>query len=171
MNTKHPSRRAVLSAAAVSVGMIGSAVHAKPNVSTNQSNKDIVRNALEAWSRGTNAPFIALISEDIRWTIVGHSLIAGTTNGKAELNEKTNLPFVARFNRSSTKFRPVRIHGIYEDGDMVIIHFDGHGIANDGKPYANSYAWFLTMRGGRVIAGTAFFDSIAFNDLWTRVRP
>ncbi|GBR09732.1 nuclear transport factor 2-like protein [Gluconobacter frateurii] len=54
---------------------------------------------------------------------------------------------------------------------MVIVHFDGHGIANDGKPYDNSYAWFLTMRGGRVIAGTAFFDRIAFNDLWTRVRP
>jgi len=27
------------------------------------------------------------------------------------------------------------------------------------------------MRGGQVIDGTAFYDSIAFNDLWQRVTP
>jgi hypothetical protein len=27
----------------------------------------------------------------------------------------------------------------------------------------------LQMRDGRVVGGTAFYDSIAFNDLWTRV--
>jgi len=38
-------------------------------------------------------------------------------------------------------------------------------------PYANSHAWFMTMRDGKVIDGTAFYDSISFNDLWTRVEP
>jgi len=27
------------------------------------------------------------------------------------------------------------------------------------------------MRDGQVIDGTAFYDSIAFNDLWARVMP
>jgi hypothetical protein len=27
------------------------------------------------------------------------------------------------------------------------------------------------MRDGRVIDGTAFYDSIAFNELWTQVTP
>ena len=35
----------------------------------------------------------------------------------------------------------------------------------------NSYAWFLVMRDGRVVEGTAFFDTSAFNDLWSRVEP
>ena len=32
-------------------------------------------------------------------------------------------------------------------------------------------AGFMTPRGGQVIAGTAFYDSIAFNELWDRVTP
>ena len=60
---------------------------------------------------------------------------------------------------------------VQTDGDTVIVLWDGRGVANDGQPYENSYAWFMTMRDGKVIDGTAFYDSISFNDLWTRVRP
>lgn len=48
---------------------------------------------------------------------------------------------------------------------------DGRGIANDGQPYENSYAWFMRLHEGKIIDGTAFHDSISFNDLWTRVHP
>jgi uncharacterized protein len=53
----------------------------------------------------------------------------------------------------------------------VIVCWDGRGIANDGQPYENGYAWFMKLRDGKVIDGTAFYDSISFNDLWTRVQP
>jgi uncharacterized protein len=49
--------------------------------------------------------------------------------------------------------------------------WDGHGIATDGQPYQNSYAWIMKLADGKVIDGTAFFDSISFNDLWARVQP
>jgi ketosteroid isomerase-like protein len=29
----------------------------------------------------------------------------------------------------------------------------------------------MTLRDGRVIDGTAFYDSISFNELWARVQP
>jgi ketosteroid isomerase-like protein len=32
-------------------------------------------------------------------------------------------------------------------------------------------AWFMKMHDGKVIDGTAFYDSISFNDLWNRVQP
>ena len=48
---------------------------------------------------------------------------------------------------------------------------DHIAFANDGRPYSNSYLWLLTMRGGKVVRATAFFDSIAFNELWRRVVP
>lgn len=47
--------------------------------------------------------------------------------------------------------------------------FDAKGTARDGHPYVNTYAWLLEMRAGRVVAASAFFDSLAFNELWTRV--
>jgi uncharacterized protein len=56
-------------------------------------------------------------------------------------------------------------------GATVIVVWDGHGIANDGRPYENSYAWVMRMRDGKVIDGTAFYDTISFNDLWSRVAP
>ena len=43
--------------------------------------------------------------------------------------------------------------------------------ATTAEPYENSYAWFMQLRDGQVVDGTAFYDSISFNDLWTRVQP
>jgi uncharacterized protein len=134
-------------------------------------NKQRVRNMLEAWKSGRGTALMELLSDEIEWTIVGCSVAAGTTKGKRELHEKVLDPFGARFAKSSERFRPVAIQGIYGDGDTVVAHFDGYGIANDGKPYRNSYAWFLTFERGFVIRATAFFDSIAFNELWQRVGP
>jgi uncharacterized protein len=37
--------------------------------------------------------------------------------------------------------------------------------------YANTYAWFLEMRDGRIMRAHAFFDSIAFDAFWRRVAP
>jgi ketosteroid isomerase-like protein len=66
---------------------------------------------------------------------------------------------------------PTTVHELVVDGDRVVIRFDAAGTATDGRPYVNSYAWFLTIREGQIVNATAFFDSIAFDDLWTRVAP
>jgi ketosteroid isomerase-like protein len=55
--------------------------------------------------------------------------------------------------------------------DRVVVLFDARGTATDGRPYVNSYAWFFRMRSGRVIEANAFFDAIAFDDLWSRITP
>jgi hypothetical protein len=42
--------------------------------------------------------------------------------------------------------------------------------AVERRPYENRYARFMKLHEGKVIDGTAFYDSIS-NDLWTRVEP
>ena len=76
-------------------------------------------------------------------------------------------PFNARMSQG---LKPT-IRNLYAEGDTVIIFFDASGVARDGQPYANTYAWFWEMRDGRVVKAHAFFDSIAFNDFWQRVQP
>ena len=70
---------------------------------------------------------------------------------------------------------PGRLRGhirfVLSDGDTVAVVWDGHGVANDGQPYDNSYVWVMRMAAGKVIDGIAFFDSISFNGLWQRVEP
>ncbi len=54
---------------------------------------------------------------------------------------------------------------------MVIALFDATATARDGKPYKNAYSWYMRMREGEIVEAMAFFDSVEFNDFWTRVIP
>jgi uncharacterized protein len=76
-------------------------------------------------------------------------------------------PFNARL---SSRLVPT-VRGIYADGDMVVVLFDGAGTARDGKPYKNTYTWYLQMKDGQIVNVIAFFDTIEFTDFWTRVSP
>ena len=133
------------------------------------TNREAMRRAFEAWRDGTGAIADAF-APDMVWRIEGHSAASREYAGKAEFIEEVLAPFGARF-AAGERFRPVTIRSIHADGDTVIVLWDGRGVANDGEPYENTYAWFMRMRDGLVIDGTAFYDSISFNDLWTRVTP
>jgi hypothetical protein len=52
-----------------------------------------------------------------------------------------------------------------------VAHFDARGVASDSQPYVNSYAWILRMGEGKIVEAHAFFDAIAFDDLWIPVTP
>lgn len=131
------------------------------------TNKAVVETAFARWKDGAGH-ITDIFADDLVWTIVGHSLAAKTYRSKQAFIGEVLQPFAARF---KTPFRPIAIRGIYADGDTVIVHWEGEGGATDGIPYRNTYAWFMRMRDGKVVEATAFFDSIAFNDLWTRVKP
>ncbi|HEX4281153.1 MAG TPA: nuclear transport factor 2 family protein [Solirubrobacteraceae bacterium] len=59
-------------------------------------------------------------------------------------------PFGARF-LASERFRPTNIRSVHADGNAVIVLWDGRGIAIDGKPYENTYAFFMQRRDGKVV--------------------
>jgi len=62
----------------------------------------------------------------------------------------------------------VNIRGVFADADTVIVLWDGSGTTINETTYKNSYAWFMRVRDGKVIDGTAFYDSISFNQLCVR---
>lgn len=131
-----------------------------------ERNRAAIAAALQAWADGTGSPY-ELLAPDARWTITGNSLGARTYESKEAFLRDVIRPFNARMGE---RLIPT-VHRIYADGDTVIAHFDARGTARDGKPYVNSYAWILRMRGGQIVEAHAFFDAIAFDDLWTRVKP
>jgi alcohol dehydrogenase, propanol-preferring len=55
--------------------------------------------------------------------------------------------------------------------DMPLFLLVAREYARDGKPYRNTYTWYMRMREGKIVEVIAFFDTIEFTDLWTRVRP
>ena len=102
------------------------------------------------------------------WRIEGHSVASREYASRDQFVDEVLTPFGARFS-AGERFRPVRIRSVVADGDTVVVVWDGRGVANDGEPYENSYAWVMRMRDAEVVDGTAFYDSISFNDLWARV--
>lgn len=152
---------------AASIAMAAFMPAAKAQNSADETdNKAIVRRSFDAWAAGTGSPY-DLLAENAVWTITGNSLASKTYPSRTAFISEVIEPFVARM---SVGLKPV-IRDIYADGSMVIVHFDASGTAKDGKPYANTYAWFLDLNDGKIVKALAFFDSIAFDELWTRVQP
>ena len=131
------------------------------------SNRERAEKAFRDWQDGTGY-ITDLLADDLRWTIVGRSQVSKTFDSKEQFIGEVLQRLGARY---SEPFRPVAVHRVYADGDTVVVLRDGEGTRLDGKPYENTYAWFMRFRDGLVVEATAFFDSIAFNELWSEVSP
>jgi ketosteroid isomerase-like protein len=135
-------------------------------ISVQARNKALVRESFEAWVQGTGSPF-ELLADDASWTIEGNSVASKTYQGRETFMRDVIRPFNARM---SEGLKPT-IREVCADGDIVVIFFDAKGTAGDGKPYTNTYFWLFEMHGGKVTKASAMFDSVEFNDFWSRVSP
>lgn len=129
-----------------------------------ERNRALVARGMQAWADGTGSPY-DLLAADARWTIAGNSLASKTYPSKEAFMREVIRPFNARMR---DRLIP-SVRRLYADGDTVIAHFDAKGVARDGKPYVNSYAWILRLADGKIVEAHAFFDAHAFDDLWSRV--
>jgi ketosteroid isomerase-like protein len=162
-----PMRRIIVtSLALLFAALLGGVAMAQSNEDIEAANKAAVEASFHAWHAGTGSPY-DLLTDDAVWTIVGRSLASKTYASRDAFMTEVIGPFNARMSRG---LQPT-IREIYADGDTVIVFFDAAGTASDGQPYANTYAWFLDMADGKIVKAFAFFDSVAFNDLWQRVAP
>jgi uncharacterized protein len=143
-----------------------------------RSNRDIVTAAFNSWKDGTG--YVASIfADDMTWEITGRSAVSDKYANTQQFIDEVLHPFGARFSPGDP-FRPVNIRAIYDDEDnnnnnnnnnnnTVIVVWDGQGTTTAGTTYQNTYVWIMTLSGGKVVDGTAFYDSIAFNELWDSV--
>lgn len=137
---------------------------ARPEGDPTAHNRVLVAHAFDAWRDGTGSPY-DLLSDGAHWTITGNSLAAGTYSSKDDFIAHVIRPFNARM---SGRLVPT-VRRLYAEDDTVVAFFDAAGTALDGRAYTNTYAWILEIKGGRIVRAHAFFDSIAFDDLWRRI--
>ena len=151
----------------VGVLVVLSAMKATATAQTDieEKNRRIVQASFDNWRRGAGTAF-DLQASDVKWTILGRSTASGIYQNRRDFMDQVVIPFNARL---STPLVPT-VRGLYADGDMVIVLWDGAAMARDGKSYENTYSWYLKMRDGKIVSATALFDSVPFDDLWKRVR-
>jgi uncharacterized protein len=148
--------------------LLSAGPHARAQATEDHDARNIaaVQAAFDAWRAGTGSPF-DLLAPDATWTIVGRSVASRAYASREAFMADVIRPFNARM---QSPLKPT-IRQILGSRGTVVVFFDATGMARDGQPYTNTYAWFLELRGGRIVKASAFFDSIAFNELWQRVQP
>jgi hypothetical protein len=159
-----PARKTLLGIMAAGLALLGTPSSAFAQ--SPEANKVIVTASFDAWKAGTGSPF-DLLADDATWTIEGQSAASATYPGKEAFLRDVIRPFNARM---AVGIKPA-VRSMAAEDDRVVILFDAAGTARDGIAYANSYAWFFRIEDGRVVEANAFFDALAFNDLWSRVTP
>jgi ketosteroid isomerase-like protein len=129
-------------------------------------NKALVQASFDRWRAGEGSPF-ELLATDTEWTIVGSSPLSKTYRGRRAFIDNVIAPFNARMMKPLVP----SVRGLYADGDTVVAFFDAAGTARDGRPYSNTYTWYLQIKADAVIRVVAFFDTRIFDELRTRVSP
>lgn len=126
------------------------------------TNREIIRDGFEAWSAGRGSVF-DLLADDAVWTIVGNSA-AGTYQSRAEFLDRVIRPF-----------KRTALHSARADGARALrrrrhgnlLRRLSHGARQ--PPLQQHLHVVLELQDGAVTNASAFFDLIAFDDLWARV--
>lgn len=131
---------------------------AVPNVvpmGTTDDNRQAIRTAFESWEQGDSRPFFGLVSDEVRWTVIGSTPISGTFNSKSAFMEGAAGKLTAKF------AGPVmaQIVDVCAEGDKVFLQWEGSSSTTDGRPYEQTYCWVLTMSEGEIVEAFAYLDT------------
>jgi uncharacterized protein len=134
------------------------------DMSQQQQNKKLIQEGFDRWASNQGS-FFDLLSDDIEWTITGTSPISKTYTSRKQFLDEAIAPLSARLSKQITP----KVRALYADGDTVIALWDGTAIAKDGKPYNNTYSWYMTIKNDRIVKAIAFFDTLELADIWERI--
>jgi ketosteroid isomerase-like protein len=118
-------------------------------------NKALVGGAFAELAEGNGRPFVELLADDIRWTIIGSTEWSGTWEGKPAVQSKLLDPLFAQF---ETRYRNRATRLIAED-DHVVIECRGDVTTRAGMPYRNTYCYVCRLEAGRVRELTEYCDT------------
>lgn len=134
-------------------------------ISEEQKDKKLIGDTFNRWAAGQGS-VVDLFSDTAEWTITGAGPLSKTYTSRKQFFDGMVAPLSA----SLSKQIAPNVRVIYADGDMVIALWNGSAVAKDGKPYKNTYAWFLKIRNGLIVKAIAFFDTIKPTELWEKVE-
>jgi ketosteroid isomerase-like protein len=71
-----------------------------------------VREAFRPWEKGDSGPFLDLIAEDVRWTVIGSTPVSGVYESKQALAQAAFGPLLERLaGPLSTRFIDLAVDG------------------------------------------------------------
>ena len=126
--------------------------------------KEFVTRLFERWEQGDVQGLFDALSDDVRWTAIGHTPFSGAYTSKAEYLEKCYRPLTARL-AGPTR---CRVRRIVAEGDTVVVQWSGETPTRSGRPYAQEYCWVVRVAGEAITEVHGYFDTAAVLEL---LRP
>ncbi|MBJ6763338.1 nuclear transport factor 2 family protein [Myxococcaceae bacterium JPH2] len=118
-------------------------------------NKRMMQAAFVELAKGNGQPFVETLSDDIVWTIAGHSPWSRSWRGKHEVMNGLIRPLFARFAETYTN---EALQFIAED-DRVVIECRGKVQTKSGHRYDNHYCYVCRFENGKLSELTEYMDT------------
>ena len=118
-------------------------------------NKELLRHAFAEVSRGHGDPFLDLLADDVRWTIIGTTAWSGTYEGKRAVLDDLLRPLSRQLRGRNI----IAAERFIAEGDLVVVEGRGRNSTVDGVRYHNQYCWVFRLVDGRVRELTEYSDT------------
>ena len=125
------------------------------NANPTETNRAAVRAAFEQYVQGNRDPFQALVSPDVRWTVIGSTPISGTYDSLADFNERASKVIRGQL------IKPLvgKVIDVLADGDHVILRWESSSEAKNGTAYEQTYCWVMRFEDSKIVETTAYLDT------------
>jgi ketosteroid isomerase-like protein len=117
--------------------------------------KQRTRDIMAQMSQGQARPFFDAMAADVTWRWMGVSQWSRTFKGKQTVVDTL-------FGGSMDTLAPssrVIVHGIYGDGDVVVVEHSGQNELPDGRRYDNNYCWVFRFQDGVIREVREYMDT------------
>ena len=130
------------------------------NMMAMSENKRILQHVFVETGMGNGRPFLAALSENVVWTIIGSTRWSKTYTGKQAVLRELLGPLNAQLANRNT----ITAHRFTAEGDLVVVEGRGQNTTKAGKQYNNRYCWVFRFSEGEVVelieyTDTALIDS------------
>ncbi len=129
-------------------------------------NKQLLQHAFDEMSAGNSRPFVALLADDVTWTVMGRTKWSGTYSGKANV---LNLLGQLR-DRLADRYRATA-QRIIAEGPYVVVQAKGKATTKAGAPYDNEYCFVYRVEDGAIKEVTEYMDTELVTSALTPVEP
>ena len=129
-----------------------------------QSNKEIVRELVDAVTAGDADGILKNLANDLTWTFFGSHRFAGTLNGKEELMAGL-FAVVAEVLEDGIK---VTVKSMIADEDYVVVEGKGKAHSKSGLDYNNDYCLVFEVHNSKIQHVRQYLDSELVNRVFGR---
>ncbi len=121
-----------------------------------EQNKQLLQQIYTEISKGNIQALLESLDDDIQWTIIGTTVLSGTSHGKQEVIDKILKPLRERLANGPIVFTFDRF---IAEGEYVVMQARGQATSKGGKPYNNTYCIVCRIVDGKLKEMTDYIDT------------